>query len=114
MALEKTIQTNILNYLNKEVNYCVAENVTGCASQKGRPDINGCWMGRSFRIEVKSPDNNYDVTKLQDTNLRKWAKAGSICFVAYSVEDVKAIINNEDLFYKNKFTGKIYSCKGVL
>lgn len=92
--LEKTLQTNVLKYLNS-LEDCVAENVSGNALQKGRPDINGCHRGRSFRIELKSPDNNNQPTKLQLLNLEKWKKAGAICFVAYSLEDVKRVINND-------------------
>jgi len=111
MAIEKTIQNNILRYLNSLPN-CVAENVSGNISQAGRPDINCCWRGRCVRIEVKSPDHNYQPTKLQILNLKSWAKAGAYCLVAYGIDDVKAIINNEDVFYKNQFHGTWYSCEG--
>lgn len=96
MALESTITNNILKYLNYEVKDCVAEKVAGNAFQKDRPDINGCWKGRAFRIEVKSPDHGNKPTKGQLLNLKKWEKAGAISFVAYSVEDVRRKINNEN------------------
>lgn len=95
MPLESTIQAKILKYLNYEVKNCIAENVMGNAFQKDRPDINGCWEGRSFRIEVKSPDHGNKPTKGQLLNLKKWKKAGAIAFVAYSLEDVKKVIHNE-------------------
>lgn len=94
MPLESTIVNSILKYLNEEVDGCIAEKVHGNRYQKGRPDINGCWKGRCFRIEVKTPDNGYKATKLQLLNLKNWKSAGAITMVAYSLADVRAVIHN--------------------
>lgn len=67
----------------------------GSASQKDRPDINGCWHGKAFRIEMKSEDNGYKASTGQKINLRKWSNAGAVCFIAYSLKDVKRRINKE-------------------
>ena len=93
MALETRITESILKYLNS-LDECIAEKVMGSAFQFGRPDINGCWKGRCFRIEVKSAEHGNKATKAQLHNLKKWEKAGAICFVAYSVDDVKEHIFN--------------------
>lgn len=95
MALESQITDRIIKYLNSLDN-CVAEKVMGNAFQSARPDINGCWCGRSLRIEVKSPDHGNKATKAQLLNLEKWRKAGALAFVAYSVEDVKKQIYNKE------------------
>lgn len=94
--LEKTIQANIIKYL-KSLPECEAENVHGNAFQVGRPDINACYKGRLLRIEVKTPDHGNKPSEIQRENLRKWAKAGAICFVAYSLEEVKAVVNEKGL-----------------
>lgn len=94
MPLETQITNRILKYLNETVTDCVAEKVMGNAFQFGRPDINGCWKGKCFRIEVKSPDHANKPTKIQMLNLAKWKKAGAITIVAYSLEDVKELIFN--------------------
>lgn len=92
MPLETSITASILEYLNNRVTGCVAEKVMGNSFQFGRPDINGCWNGRCLRIEVKQPGQN--PTKKQQLNLAKWEKAGAICLVARSLNDVKKVINN--------------------
>lgn len=94
MALESQIVNRILKYLNEEVKECIAEKVHGSALQSGRPDINGCWKGKSFKIEVKTPDHDNKPSKLQEINLKKWKKCGALCFVAYSLDDVKEYIFN--------------------
>lgn len=94
--LEKTIQANIIDYLNR-IPGCIAENVHGSKYQVGRPDINACYNGRLIRIEVKTPDHGNTPSELQKENLRKWAKAGAICFVAYSIEEVKWVISKQGL-----------------
>lgn len=90
--LESTIQNNIIDYL-KRLPGCIAENVHGNAFQVGRPDINACYKGRLLRIEVKSPDHGNTPSELQKKNLQKWAKAGAVCFVAYSLEEVKWVVS---------------------
>lgn len=93
--LESALQTKVLNYLNS-LHGCIAENVSGNASQSGRPDINGCLYGRCFRIELKSPDTGYKPSKKQLFNLKKWEKAGAITGVCRSLEEVKALLGLED------------------
>lgn len=94
--LESTIQNNIIDYL-KRLPQCTAENVHGNAFQVGRPDINACYKGRLLRIEVKTPDHGNTPSELQKGNLRKWAKAGAICFVAYSLDEVKWVVSKSGI-----------------
>lgn len=96
MALEKTITNNILKYLNG-LSGCIAEKVSGNVGQVGRADINGCINGQTFRIEVKMDDNGNKPTQKQLLNLAQWGKAGAIAFVAYSLEDVKMVIQSNNV-----------------
>lgn len=94
--LEKTIQANIIDYL-KRLPDCTAENVHGSKYQVGRPDINACYKGRLLRIEVKTADHGNKPSEIQKENLRKWAKAGAVCFVAYSLEEVQWVVSKDGL-----------------
>ena len=95
MPLETSITERILKYLNEEIECCVAEKVAGNAFTKDRPDINACWKGLAVRIEVKSPDHDNKPTKGQLLDLKKWKRAGALTMVAYSLLDVKKVINND-------------------
>lgn len=91
MGLEIRITRDILVYLNSLPN-CIAEKVKGGASSSGKADINGCYNGRSFRIEVKTPDHKNDTSEKQEHNLKKWFRAGSVVMVTYSLKSVKTAI----------------------
>lgn len=94
MPLESSITSSILKYLNA-LPYCMAEKIAGGSFQKGKPDIYGCWRGRMFKIEVKTPDHGNKPTPLQARHLKEWAKVGCVCFTAYSLKEVKERINEE-------------------
>lgn len=89
---ESALQSKVLKYLNS-LPYCVAENQSGNASQSGRADINGCYKGKSFRIELKVGDNEASTKQL--INLRKWKNAGAITGVCYTLEEVKTLLGVE-------------------
>ena len=94
MAIESTIQSRVLEYLNS-IPECIAENVSGNARQSGRADINGCYKGRAFKIELKSKDTGYKPSKKQMLYLKKWKAAGAIVAVCYSLKEVKEVIGIE-------------------
>lgn len=99
MALESSIQSDILDYINKLPN-SRAENVSGNAQQSGRADINACIHGRTFKIEVKTEDTSYGrkgATLKQRLYLEKWARAGAISCVVYSVNDLKYLLWKLDI-----------------
>lgn len=96
MPRESSIQSSVIRYLNS-LPGCIAENVSGNSAQSGRADINGCFQGRAFRIELKTVDNGNTPTKKQLHELLKWQVAGAIVMVAYTLEDVKAIFSREGL-----------------
>lgn len=99
MALESSIQSAIIDYINKLPNG-IAENVSGNAQQSGRADINACINGRTFKIEVKTEDTAYGrkgASTKQRLYLEKWARAGAISCVVYSVNDLKYLLWRLDI-----------------
>ena len=90
---EASFQSRVLEYLNA-LDGCTAENVSGNSQQSGRPDINGVYKGRSFRIELKVLDEYNKPTRKQMLNLMKWFKSGSAICVAYKLRDVDNFIIN--------------------
>lgn len=93
MAIETTITYAIISYLNA-LEGCICEKVMGGSTASGRADINGCYKGRSFRIETKTADNAYKPSKKQLYNLKQWYNAGSVTMVAYSVKFVREVFND--------------------
>lgn len=93
-ALESGIVDRILSYLNG-LPKCKAEKLMGNAFSRDKPDINGCWRGHMFKIEVKSDPKGYKATPGQQLELELWRNAGATTFIAYSVEDVKKYITSE-------------------
>lgn len=85
MGFENCFQSSVLKYLNQLLG-CKAENVSGNASQSGRPDINGCFCGRMFKLELKTTDHRYQASKKQNLELRKWKNAGCVVGVIYSMD----------------------------
>lgn len=92
MGLETNFQPRVLTYLNG-LPGCVAENVSGNAKQSGRPDINGCFRGRMFKLELKTPDNQYKASKKQYLTLRRWKNAGCVVGVIYSMSVIQELFS---------------------
>ena len=88
---ESRLQTKVLKYLNS-LPECVAENVSGNASQSGRADINACYKGHCIKIELKDPNTGYRPTQQQLLYLDRWHAAGAIIAVCYSVKEVKELL----------------------
>lgn len=105
MGLESSLQSSALDFLNS-LPGCVAENVSGNSRQSGRPDVNGCYQGRMFKIELKTPDNKYKASKKQELNLRRWNRSGAITGVVYSLRFLKDIFGLPDFpspgYYEHK------------
>lgn len=91
---EGSIQSSVLEYLNS-LPQCMAENVSGNARQSGRADINGCYKGRCFKIELKDKETGYKPTKQQILYLERWKRAGAVVGICYSLEDVKEVLGIE-------------------
>ncbi len=56
----------------------------------GDPDLTGCYLGRHFELEVKTPAGV--LTRLQEARLAEWARAGAITAVVRSVSDALAAL----------------------
>ena len=96
MAREVTIVNSILSFINS-LPYGVAEKVQGTARSSGKSDINACINGRCIRIEVKTADHGNKESKKQSINLRRWSAAGAICGVVYSLEELKALLEKNNV-----------------
>lgn len=111
MGLESYFQSAALKYLNS-LPGCRAENVSGNANQSGRPDINGCFRGRMFKIELKTPDNKNEATKKQKLELRRWMNAGCAVAVIYDMKTIKDMFSvNWDVPYQIEYTRVKDGCK---
>ncbi len=60
----------------------------------GDPDLTGCYRGRHFELEVKTPAGA--LTRLQKARLAEWSRAGSITAVVRSVDEALAALGIED------------------
>ena len=96
MGFERSLQSSALDYLN-HLPGSVAENVSGNARQSGRPDVNGCFQGRMFKIELKTPDNEYKASRKQQLNIRRWRRSGAITGGVYSLKFLKKVFKLEGL-----------------
>lgn len=94
MGRESSLQDSALKYLNS-LPGCVAENVSGNSHQSGRPDINGCYKGRMFKIELKTKDNEYKASKKQKLNLRRWRRSRAIVGVVYSLDFLREVFQSK-------------------
>lgn len=88
MPREEVIVAEIIKYINS-LECGVAEKIQGTSMSSGKADINACYKGRSIRIEVKTPDHGNKASEKQKINLKRWKKAGALCIVAYSLDEVK-------------------------
>lgn len=97
MAREISIVDNIITYICKLPNG-TAEKVQGTLRSSGKADINACINGRCIRLEVKTADHGNTASKKQSINLRRWAAAGAICGVVYSLDEVKNLLEENGVY----------------
>lgn len=61
-------------------------------SEKGFPDIVGCYKGRMFLIEAKVEPNT--ASKIQEQRIQEWSKAGAFAFItSYPTHSAKSVAN---------------------
>lgn len=110
MGFESNFQATVLKYLNS-LPGCKAENVSGNANQSGRPDINGCYRGRMFKIELKTPDNKNEATKKQQLELRRWKNAGCAIAVIYDMRVLRDMFSIDwDVPYDIEYSRVLDDC----
>ncbi len=56
----------------------------------GDPDLTGCYRGRHFELEVKTPAGA--LTRLQEARLAEWTRAGATTAVVRSVNEALAAL----------------------
>ena len=94
--LESALQIKIQKYLKDNLhNAVVWKNHGNQYSVIGLPDIMCVYREKLVCIEVKIQGNK--PTKLQEITLKKLSDAGAITGVAYSVEDVKQLLIDNNL-----------------
>ena len=86
MPFEKSVTSSIIAYFKSIGGQ--AEKIKGDSSSSGRPDINACYRGRCYRIEVKTPDNQNTPSRKQKLNLKRWKHSGAVCMSVYSKKSV--------------------------
>lgn len=94
-GLESRIVTKIIKYLREQGGWW--QKIHGGVYQaSGIPDIIGCYKGRFYGIEVKTPKMyakpDHHLTKLQQLALQRIREAGGVGVVVCSVEQVKEIV----------------------
>jgi hypothetical protein len=87
---ESALTNSFRKYLKDEGAY-VNKNHGGPNSQ-GRPDLEGCYRGLHFGIEVKMPGKEKNLTKLQAHNLVGIRAAGGMTLVATTLQQVKDFV----------------------
>lgn len=103
--LESALQRKIQKYLKDNLpNAVVWKNHGNQYSVTGLPDIMCVYEEKIICIEVKMPGNT--PTKLQEITLKKLKEAGAITGIAYSIEDVQKILENNKLPRRNENENK--------
>ena len=77
--------------LNTPAGLMTVEGRTFSAGQKGRSDRTVCYRGHFIAIEGKAPGRK--PTAVQERYLDRVRAAGGVAIVAYSVADVKSVLD---------------------
>ena len=97
---ESDIVAAILRYL-RTVPGCFAwKTHGGMYGTAGIPDIIACVEGRFFAFEVKTESGK--VTPLQAATIQKILVAGGMAAVVRSVDEVRAILRQDDVALRNE------------
>lgn len=88
---ESAIVAAIIRVLKPVNGLVVRKRWTGGMAAAGDPDLTGCYQGRHFEIEVKTPGGR--LTQLQKIRLLEWQQAGAITGVVYSAAEALALLN---------------------
>ena len=97
---ESDIVAAILRYL-RTVPGCFAWKTHGGRyGTAGIPDIIACVEGRFFAFEVKTESGK--VTPLQAATIQKILAAGGMAAVVRSVDEVRAILRQDDVALRNE------------
>lgn len=89
---ESDLNKKIQDYIRSKGGYVFKTIAT---NRSGVPDIVACLNGHFIAIEGKMPGNKASLVQLQ--HLKLIMDAGGIARVAYSLDDVKDLIEEHDL-----------------
>jgi Holliday junction resolvase len=96
MTKEASLQDRVLRYLRSLKPDVWAVKYHGAMyGTAGVPDILACVRGRFVAIELKTTTKETPIQRMQRQSIEQ---AGGVSFVAYSLDEVKAVI--EPLLYE--------------
>jgi hypothetical protein len=93
-----------MRYLKTVPNCFAYKTHGGLYGTAGLTDVVCCYCGRFMDFEVKTPTGK--LTKLQETMITKIKAAKGEAFKVTSVEEVKLILENMEVFPNDSFTYK--------
>lgn len=91
---EKRIENQIKQYLDSIGAWHIKTH-GNMFSRAGTPDVLACVNGRFVAIEVKQPGGR--VSPLQIAHIKLIRQAGGVAFVAYSLDEVKRILQDKGI-----------------
>lgn len=89
---ERTLTQRVARYLRQQPDIWELKVHGGRYQRHGIPDFLLCVRGLFVAIELKAPDGNHPVSRLQALNLSRIRDAGGLTAVATSVDEVREII----------------------
>jgi len=94
MKNEAALQRKIQQYLKARGVYCNKNQ--GGPTSRGRPDLEGCYCGLYWALEVKMPGRENTLTDHQAHSLASIKEAGGYAEVATSTEDARIMLKHLD------------------
>ena len=86
----QSVTRPVLKFLNS-LPHCKAVKVHGSVySERGTPDIIGCWHGKALVLECKSDTGEPEPDQL--VRIEEWRRAGAITGVVRSIQEVKDLL----------------------
>lgn len=89
---EAAIVKSILRALNALPSTRAVKRHGSAMGRRGTPDIDGCYNGLAFYLEVKRPGKT--PTPLQAYELRQWAAAGAITACVTSAQEAVDVVTS--------------------
>lgn len=108
---ERTLIGRVLRRLNG-LGFCKAVKVHGSAfTEVGTPDIFGCYRGRAFLIEVKTPVGT--TTKIQRRRQFEWQMAAAQVATISDLNDLEVFVRGLQSGAGGSVGGGAYRPKGA-
>lgn len=92
MPNENDLQKRIVKRLNSYCG-CFFHRVHGSPYMRaGLPDVEGCYRGQYFGIEVKLPGKERNLTAIQQNTLKAINEAGGVGVMVTTVEQAEEVV----------------------